>query len=143
MKKLLLILSFMLGFLVIPMESKAQVEYPIDSYIGWSKVGVAGYGNTSWFYCVTRSKYSNSSGYYWYDVWFTSNSYIYDEYSGQSLWRYVQIDKCRATFNGISSNDGNTISFSFINNYTPNALRFKSKTLNPTFKMYWGNYYKL
>jgi hypothetical protein len=143
MKKLLLILILMFGFLITPMESKAQVDYPIDNYISWTKVGTDGYDYCSWFYCVTRSRYPNSYGYYWYDVWFTSNSYTYDYYTGQAVWRYVQIDNCKVYFSGTPSNNGSSISFSFINNYTPNALRFKSKSLRPLFKIYWGNYFKL
>ena len=143
MRKLLLILSLMFGLLVLPTETRAQVDYPIDGYIGWTKVGLDGYDNCSWFYCVSRSKYPNSYGYYWYDVWFTSNSYTYDYYSGQAVWRYVQMDGCKVYFNGIASNNGNPISFSFINNYTPNALRYKSKEIYPTFKIYWNSYYKL
>lgn len=140
MKKLLLIL--MLSIFTIPLVN-GQVTYPTTMYRNWTLVGTPSWTTTSFYYCVTRSTYPNANGQYFYDVWFTSNTYTWDYYNNRSQWRYVQINGCKVIFNGRYSNGGVPISFSFIQNYTPTPLRFISTSRNPSFKIYWDKYYTL
>ena len=141
MKKLLIVLMLWLGCFI---QSKAQsVDYVTTSYIGWSLIGQPSWTVPSWYYCVTRSTYPDPNGNYWFDVWFYSNTYMWDYQNNTKSWRFVQLVDCKITYDGYYANYGKGVDISFRQSYTPNTIRFVTRNKNPQVRIYWGRYYTL
>jgi len=138
MKKFLFILLFTL----LPFLGNTQSGYQTQIHVNWQVVGQASWTTPSWFYCITRSVYKYN-GYYYYDVWFTSNSYTWDSYYGKSQWRYTQLEGVKMKFDGLYLNSGYPMSFSFIQNYRPHVFQYASRNPSAKYNISWTNYYAL
>jgi hypothetical protein len=139
MKKLIIVLMLWLGCFSLV---KAQ-SYSTQMYIDWTLVGQPSWTTPSWFYCVTRSTHPDNNGRYWFDVWFMSNTYIWDYQNNRQSWRYVQISNCKVSFDGTVVNYGKGVDISFREGYTPSPLRGITRNKHPKIKFYWDKYYTL
>jgi hypothetical protein len=145
MKKFLFVLLMAL-MPIIGVQTKGQqqeiqtYQSTRQMYINWTLVGEPSWTTPSFYYCVTRIYYN---GYYYFDVWFTSNAYTWDYYNNQSSWRYVYMDGLKMTYDGYYVNSGYPVSFSFIKDYNPPSTRWVTTNPNPKVKLYWNKYYKL
>jgi hypothetical protein len=135
MKKFLLILAITL----ISLFKVNGQTYQTEMYIGWQLVGTPSWTSPSFYYCVTRSQYP-IQGRYYFDVYFTSNAYTWDRYNNRKTWRYVYMDNLKMTWDGYYGNYGKSISFSFIENYAPQQLRWTTSNKTPLVKLYWNSY---
>lgn len=138
MKKIVLMFLLML----FSFNNINAYEPPASIYINWTLIGKPSWTTPSFYYCVTRSSLQ-IDGYYYFHIFFTSNTYTWDYYRGVSSWRYVQMDDCKVSYDGYLVNRGVPVSFSFIKNFCPESLSWRTTNPNPIFKIYWYNYYTL
>ena len=137
MKKFFIVLLLLFNLITLSGQT-----YQTTMYKTWELIGTPSWTTTSFYYCVTRSAYK-INGYWIFDVYFTSNSYTWDYYSGVSHWRYVQLDGCIIYYDRQPSNYGVPLSFSFIKDFNPSPLRWATTNPNPTIHITWSKYYTL
>lgn len=144
LSKLIMILAFAVGMMTTPANAQTE-DYDVVTYIGWTQsnsgywtkyTGYWVYNDFDW--AVSRSV-ETFSGYYIYDIWFYSQSYVYNaDASTESLSTNVRDVKVYA--NGyLVSRCVNSVGVTFFNSTAPVTLRFKSKSKYPTIIIRWGS----
>jgi len=122
---------------------EAYGNYETEVYVPWQHSGVGYwvqyqtyYTYNDFSYMVSRSK-ETFGGYYYYDVWFYSNSYYWDgnnaTYTSTNIkYVYVYVD------GKLTSKNENSIGITFYNETAPTSLRFMSTSKYPKVWIKWN-----
>ncbi|MEK6932765.1 MAG: hypothetical protein AABW56_03135 [Nanoarchaeota archaeon] len=150
MKKLLLILlTLFISFNISKGQNnqlKNQIQqqyhqqnntYETEVYIDWKLSNEGGYGIPSFFWLITRSR-QTYNGYYLFDVWFYSNSYLWDYYSNQPIWSYTYVNNIYLLLYGEYANK-EPVWVTFQGKFTYNGLRFYSMNKFPRVNLIYDN----
>jgi hypothetical protein len=123
-------------------ETTTYGGYETEVYIPWKKSGSGYWLQYSGYYVyndfsfmISRSK-EKIGGYYYYDIWFYSESYYWDgknaEYTSTNIKNvYVYVDGKLTTYNESS------IGITFFNETTPHSLRFVTTSKYPKVWVQW------
>ena len=133
MKKLLFIFLFSFGFINLTESQNNQFKgqqyyqeniYETEIYIDWILSNEGGYDIPSFYWSITRSKQTYEK-YYIFDVWFYSNSYLWDYYSGQPIWTYTFVNNIYVLLYGKYVNK-KPVWVTFQDKFTYSGLKFYS-----------------
>lgn len=144
--KLFILSIFLLTTSFTPSNDKnysVSQTYNTLTYVDWHKSGSGywiesdGYNIYNDFdWMITRSIYPDNYGYYYYDIWFYSQSYYWD---GQNAAYTATNIKYITVFvnNIIILVDNSNLGVTFNDTYNAKTLRFKSLSKTPTIYFKW------
>lgn len=134
MKKLIITLSLVLcAALAGAQGTKGQIQQNTVAYSTWQKSNIGCNGYCSFWWAVTRTQWADDKGYYYFYVWFYSNS-LYND----GTWAWTRVWNVTLTINGSAFTTMDQIVFQ--KEYAPAALRFKIKTPTPSIHLGWGGF---
>lgn len=114
-----------------------QEYYDTEWYITWKLSNVGDWGVPSFYWGVSRSKEKTSEGYYIFDIWFYSNSYIWDYENSESKWVSTYVEGIYVACNGTYVNS-QPVWVTFREAYAYEGLRFYLKQHNPDIRLLWS-----
>jgi len=114
-----------------------QDTYDVELYSDWKLSNPGGHDIPSFYWCITRSK-QLYNGNYIFDIWFYSNSYILDYYTGQSLWSYTYVSGIYVIVNGKYINK-EPVWVTFQDKFTYEGLRIYSINKFPKVRLVFDN----
>ena len=145
MKKLFLLLLIFIFPLFLKGQSnqlyrqqeEQQNYYETEVYIDWKLSTPGGWSVPSFYWCITRSKYEINS-YYVFDIWFYSNSYVWDYLNQTGIWKSTYIDEIYLFIDGKQLNK-NSVWVTFQNKFSYDGLRFYNIDKDPKVYLKWGS----
>lgn len=123
-------------------EAMAYGGYETQVYVPWKKSGSGYWLDHGTYYTyndfsfmVSRSKYK-IGGYYYYDIWFYSESYYWDgqnaDYTSTNIKNvYVYVNGNLVTYNE------NSLGITFFDETAPHSLRFTTTSTSPKVWVTW------
>lgn len=106
--------------------------YSSSMYRDWNLSNETCYGCTSFYWGITRSKYKDVYGQYWYDIYFLSNSYNAYGYRASTVVYNIYV-----YLNGDKMNSEPFWVY-FFDSYSHYGMRVKTKAKYPNIKISWG-----
>ena len=144
MKKLFLIFALSIfSMLAFSQQQKSsQYEkfesYETEIYQDWlCNEEPEYYGEASFYYAITRST-KTWEGYYIFDVWLYSNSYVWDYDQESPIHKSTYVNDNKIKCNGEFMNKEGVAS-TFKKEVAPGELRFYSKQKHPEIIFYYGS----
>lgn len=142
MKSLILGLLLILSSLVVAQSQFRTSTGSNSIYYNWQLTNTGCYPATdqdyftcaSFYWCVTRSNETDADGYYYFNIWFYSNSYVWA--SNQQYWMSTYVWGINLYVDGYLFNKA-PVWFVFKENYAPLTLRFKTLNASPVILMSW------
>lgn len=152
MKSLVLILFLLTSVFtsksVDTTSNRSIIEYKFyqnTSYINWSKSGVGywtSYSNYSVYndfdWMVSRSNAPDYNGYYYYYIWFYSQSFYWNGYDKKYTSTNIVGMKLYVN-NYLVISDNSPLGITFMNEYNASLLTFKSKSPTVKINIVWKN----
>ena len=145
MKYLTLIITALLVLtLCEDMSAQNQQSSPNSyiTYINWvgSSPIITTTSKNSFFWSITRSSYSDVNGWYYFNVHFYSDSYIWNYNTRNWEWRYTYVDGIYVYCDGGYIFENSKAWVSFREQYVHPGLQFKSKNPKASVTLYYNNY---
>lgn len=147
MKKIFLLFLLLFNFVILTQGQNNQFKgqqqyyqensYETEVYLNWVLSNEGGYGKPSFYWLITRSKYKFED-YYLFDVWFYSNSYVWDYYLKQPVWVYTYVSDIYVLLYGEYVNK-EPVWVTFQDKFTYNGLRFYSINKNPRVNLIYSD----
>lgn len=145
LSKIFMVIALAIGMLAVTPVMAQTEDYEVVTYINWTQSNSGYWTKYSgyWVYndfdwAVSRSVETHG-GFYIYDIWLYSQSYVYNaDGSTEPLSTNVRDIRVYAD-SFLRSRCVNSIGVTFFNSTAPVTLRFKSKSKYPTIIIRWGS----
>ena len=111
-------------------KGAAENQYATVTYIPWQQEGQVCYGCPSFYWSVTKSVLPTPGGYYVYDVWFASNSWLWDYTTNQGVWTSTYVSGIQVTCDGYFTRTDQPW-LTFKEKFAPTMMRFYSRNETP------------
>lgn len=140
------ILIVILSLFVSTASGQTKGVYDYITYINWTpshsgywqQMNDGTYARSDFQWAVSRST-NMIDGYYIYDIWFVSNSYLWNYMTNTpGQWVSVKINNINVKADG---DPVSSVGWVLCNeSYSPSALKFISKNPNAYVRIYWSGH---